>query len=217
MVLGMMSKRLRFRVGPARKAGATLCLWCVVAFHAASVTGCGNAGSLLSTVGGDDGSLIDPIDLSGDGDATCDTTFVIDGQGFGFNLSVLAVEAAGQVLNEEADFAGAWSFPSDGVEVIVSAEVNGTDFPASLALLVATANAEITEAGGTVSTVVELILSNGDAGSQTNFVQDGIISYRIDVTKNEKIYTLTASAPQAELTQTADNAMIATVTSLCVD
>ncbi len=196
---------------------ATLFALCVVVSLTTLLSGCGNAGTLSSTVGVDGDTVIDPIDLSGDGGAACGTSYRNDDQGFGFELDVLAVEAAGQVLNADADFAGAWSFSTDGVGVVVSAEVNRTDFPADLALIVATANADITAAGGTVAVAFELILSNGDEASQTNYTQDGTFSYRVDVIKNEKLYTLTVSATEADITQQVDNAMIAAVASLCVD
>ena len=181
------------------------------------LTACGNTGTLLSSVGGGSGSVIDPIDLSGAGSATCTTSYRNNDQGFGFELDVLGVEAAGQTPNADALFANAWTFTVDGVGVTVAAEVHTTDFPANLALIVATADADITAAGGNVRSTFELVLANGDQANQSNYVLDGVLAYRVDVVKNEKRYTLSASATQADVTQQVDNALTAAVTSLCVD
>ncbi len=225
MDVPMCSKCSRVRSHRRPGAGAVVSgMWCVIVSMAVLLSGCGSSETLLSTLlgsvgGGEAGVETDPgpIDLSDEVAASCDTSYHQADYGFGFDLDVLAVEAAGQTLSADALFAGAWSFSVNGTEVVVSAEVNSTSFPAELALIVATANADITLAGGTVASTFDLIVSNGDEAIQTNYVLDGLLVYRVDVVKNERRYTVAASASEADITQSIDNAMIAAVASICVD
>jgi len=188
-----------------------------VAFIATA--GCGwltDFGTLSSTVT-DASVTTDPVDLSVDGFEACDTSYVNPDYSFGFGLDDAAVEAVQWSADDAALFAAGWEMASGDATILIVAQVLGTSYPANLALLVEAANEEITLAGGSISTVFDVILVSGDAAIQTNYVLDGTLAYRLDTVKNDHRYTLTVSTPQAGLTQTVDNDMSAAVASLCVD
>jgi len=201
------------------RAGAPFVFMFLFVTLIGTTTGCGwfpDFGTLGSTVGTDD-PVIDPVDLSDGGSSTCDVSYYKDNLSYGFNLDVAAVEATGWNADADATFAGGWDLISHGATILITTRVVAAPDPVNLTLIVEAANEQIRLAGGSIGSVFDLILGNGDEAIQTNYVLDSMIAYRIDVAKNDHRYTLMVSVDVTALTQTLDNDMVATVTSLCVD
>lgn len=202
----------------ALRAGAAFVFMFLLVAPIVTAAGCGffpDFGTLSSTPADD--LLIDPVDLSGDGSATCDVSYHHDSPSYGFNLDIATVEATGWSADADATFAGGWNSISDGATILITTQVVAAPYPADLAVIVEAANEQITLSGGTIGAVFELILTNGDDAIQTNYVLGNAQVYRVDVAKNDRRFTLRVSVAEGLLTQTVDNAMVTTVTSLCVD